>query len=362
MRRPAALALAVALCAAPGCGKKGPLLEPLVRTPQKVEALRAVQRGDRILVGWRNPDTSVDGSPLAGVSGAEVWVLEQDKDRAAAGRMTAKEFAAKAKLAGTLTGDDLREEAGPSGTGPVFAYPLTGKAPAGLRLRFSVRVKDARSRESEFADPVVIEPRIVPGPPRELEARVLEVGVELSWKAPEANADGSVPARVAGYNIYRRDKDGRDKALNAALVREPRFEDQGVPFGEPVRYLVRASSSEVPPYYESSDSEVREVVPEDVFPPAPPAGVVPVAGRGFISLSWQAGREKDLAGYRVRRREEGGAEEVLLSDGLLLENAFTDTRIEKGKRYRYSMTAVDLRGNESARAEAVVEVPGDEPR
>ena len=357
MRRTAALALAAALCAAPGCGKKGPLLEPLVRTPQKVEALRAVQRGDRILVGWRNPDTSVDGSPLAGVSGAEVWILEQDKDRAAAGRMTAKEFAAKARLAGTLTEDDLRGEAG-----PVFAYPLTGKAPAGLRLRFSVKVKDSRSRESEFADPVVIEPRVVPGPIRELEARVHEAGVELSWKAPEANADGSVPARVAGYNIYRRDMAGRDKAMNAALVREPRFEDRGVPFGEPVRYLVRASASEAPPYFESADSEVREVVPEDVFPPAPPAGVVPVAGRGFVSLSWQAGRERDLAGYRVRRREEGGAEEVLLSDGLLLENAFTDTTIEKGKRYRYSMTAVDLRGNESARAETVVEVPGDGPR
>lgn len=348
----AALAVLLACAAASGCGKKGALLAPLVRTPMKPESATVFQRGETLFVGWKNPDTSVDGTPLAGITEAEVWVFERDKAAAGKGKMTAGDFAGKARLAASLKEAAL--------TAP-YAYSLAGKKPASLKVTFAVRVRDARSRTSVFSDPVDIEPRVGPGPPAELAAKVLEDRIELVWKAPAANFDGSTPVTVSGYNVYRRTGEGPEKAVNPNLVTGTKFEDPDIVFGAPVRYFVRASATGTPPYFESDDSEVRELVPEDTFPPAAPAGVVQVTGHGSVSLSWEANREKDLAGYRVRRRGEGEAEDVLLTPALLLENAYTDPTIEKGKRYRYSMSAVDIRGNESARTETVVEAPGDRP-
>lgn len=388
-RQVAAFAVLLACAAASDCGKKGALLPPLIRTPQKAGAVTVFQRGATLFVEWKNPVTSIDGSPLTGVSEAEVWVLEEEKAKAALApapalppalapapapapalppapaAMTAKEFEGKARLAVSLKKDGLaalRKNKGTDEAGFSYPYSLAGKIPASLKVRFAVKMRDGRSRMSELSDPVAFDPQVGPGPPQELAARVLEDRIELVWKAPAANFDGSTPALAPGYNIYRRGKDGLDTLVNPTLVREPKFEDLNFTFGVPVRYFVRASATETPPYFESDDSEGRELTPEDVFPPAAPAVVVPVTGSGFISLSWEANREKDLAGYRVRRREEGGGEDVLLTPGLLLENAYTDATIEKGKRYRYSMSAVDVRGNESARTEVVVDAPGDMPR
>jgi hypothetical protein len=366
MTRPLArFAVLLACAAAFACGKKGALLPPLIRTPQKAEAVTVLQRGATLFVEWKNPVKSVDGSPLAGVSEAEVWVLEEEKAKAAAGAMTAKDFEGKARPAILLKKDGLvafRKEKETDEAGFSYPYSMAGKVPATMKVRFAVRVRDGRSRMSELSDPVAFDPQVGPGPPQELAARVLEDRIELVWKAPAANFDGSTPALVSGYNVYRRGKDGPDALVNSSLVREAVFVDRDVAYGVPVRYFVRASATEAPPYLESDDSAARELVPEDVFPPAAPAGVVPVAGSGFVSLSWEANREKDLAGYRVRRREEGGTEDVLLTPVLLLENAYTDPAIEKGKRYRYLVSSVDIRGNESARTEAVVDSPGEEPR
>ncbi len=360
-RAVAAFAVLLACAAAPGCGKKGDLLPPLVLTPKKPETVAVRQRGATLYVEWKNPASSVDGSPLAGVAEAQVWALERERPAAASAKMTAKAFEGKATLAASLKKDGLialRKDKATDEGGFVYPYSLAGKKPAGLEILFAVRVKDARSRESDLSDPVAFDPKVGPGPPQELAARVLEDKIEVVWKAPAANFDGSTPAVVAGYNVYRQGPEGAEKLANPSLVRETRYEDTDFVYGAPLRYFVRASANEKPPYLESDDSEAKELVPEDVFPPAAPSGVVQVTGHGSVSLSWEANREKDLAGYRVWRREEGGGEDVLLSPKLLLENAFTDGTIETGKRYRYSMSAVDIRGNESARTEVIVDAPG----
>ena len=54
-RRAVACAVLLACAAAPGCGKKGALLPPLSRTPQKAEAVTVVQRGGTLLVELEEP-------------------------------------------------------------------------------------------------------------------------------------------------------------------------------------------------------------------------------------------------------------------------------------------------------------------
>jgi len=72
-----------------------------------------------------------------------------------------------------------------------------------------------------------------------------------------------------------------------------------------------------------------------------------------IDLSWSINTEQDLAGYRVYRSEREGERGSLVTQDLLLSPAYRDTSVASGHRYWYSVTAVDLSGNESAPAPQV---------
>jgi hypothetical protein len=393
MKKPLVFAVLLACSFTVGCGKKGSLLPPLIRTPQKVEAVTLFQRGDKIFVGWKNPVAYVDGATLDAVAEAEIWVLEQPKGATAAVQpatqpatqppaqpatqpatppaippaiqVTADYFEAKAQLAAVIERGALmtyRKKKGSDAAGFSYPYSLADKKIGASKFIFAVRVKDRRSHESAFSPTAEIEPQAGPLPPQGFELRFVEDKIGLAWLAPAANVDMSTPPLVAGYNIYRESKDGPVKLLNSSLVRELKFEDIEFEYGLPLSYFVRSSATETPPYLESDDSEHREIVPRDVFPPAAPTGLVPVTGRGFIALSWEANREKDFAGYKVWRRVDGEAEDKLLTPQLLVENAYTDAAIEKGRRYRYAISSVDRNGNESPKTETVADSFKDAPR
>jgi predicted small lipoprotein YifL len=364
MKKPSVFAVLLACSFTAGCGKKGPLLPPLIRTPQKVETVTLFQRGDKIFVGWKNPVTYVDGATLDAVAAAEIWVLEQPKGATPLFPEAGNGFEAKAQLAAVIERGALmiyRKKKGSDAAGFSYPYSLAGKKIGTSKFIFAVRVKDRRSHESAFSPTAEIEPQAVPLPPQGFEIRFVEDKIGLTWLVPTANVDMSMPPLVAGYNIYRESKDGPANLLNSSLVRELKYEDVEFEYGLPLRYFVRSSATEIPPYLESDDSERREIVPKDVFPPAAPTGLVPVTGRGFIALSWEPNREKDFAGYKVWRRLEGEAEDKLMTPQLLIENAYTDAAIEKGRRYRYAIISMDRNGNESPRTETVAESLKDAP-
>ena len=54
-----------------------------------------------------------------------------------------------------------------------------------------------------------------------------------------------------------------------------------------------------------------------------------------------------MAGYNVYRNEKSGAP-MKINAELVKTPAFRDNDVQSGHRYIYSVTAVDLRGNESA--------------
>jgi hypothetical protein len=100
----------------------------------------------------------------------------------------------------------------------------------------------------------------------------------------------------------------------------------------------------------------------DIFPPAPPAGLVAVASpdEHIIDLSWSPNTENDLAGYIVYRREAGSstAPTRISPAEPIAGPAFRDTTAEPGKRYAYSVSAIDQDKNESPRsAEAEESLP-----
>ena len=67
-----------------------------------------------------------------------------------------------------------------------------------------------------------------------------------------------------------------------------------------------------------------------------------------IEVSWQRSPEPDLKGYYVYRSVNGGAFERQAD--LLTVPAFSDRTVEHGKSYRYQVSALDQKNNESARS------------
>jgi len=70
------------------------------------------------------------------------------------------------------------------------------------------------------------------------------------------------------------------------------------------------------------------------------------AAENAVDLSWSISPETDVAGYRVYRSESEGARGDTLSE-LLPTPAYRDASVQPGRRYWYSVTAVDRSGNES---------------
>ena len=109
---------------------------------------------------------------------------------------------------------------------------------------------------------------------------------------------------------------------------------------------------------EGDDTPSITVVAHDVFPPAAPMSLQAVfSGPGqkvFIDLIWHPNLESDIAGYNVYRHGPGAAA-VRVNSDMVKAPAFRDENVSSGHQYWYSITAVDLRGNESPHSEEASE-------
>jgi fibronectin type 3 domain-containing protein len=80
-----------------------------------------------------------------------------------------------------------------------------------------------------------------------------------------------------------------------------------------------------------------------------------------MALSWEANKESDLAGYRVWRRTVDQADFVLLESLPATESSYSDSSVEKNKRYDYAITALDHGGNESQKSQTASGIIRDNP-
>jgi hypothetical protein len=353
------LALGLAVLLGPACGKKGPLQPPLTREPKPVERLTAFQRGETILLEWTNPEKYVDGRPLGALETVEIWVF--DRGLAPVGRpLPSAEVEKTARLARRIIKEEFvsfRGQAGTQTSTMAFPYVFDPGPSSPKTLGFTVRVRDSKKRASDFSPPTAVTIRTCPKPPWAVEARVFRRFIEVIWSAPGSNTDGTEPENVAGYVVYRYEGGGPARKLTPSPLDGQshegffRFEDRDFAFGKAYGYFIRAVAAGTEGAVESGDSIAAEIVPRDIFPPDPPAGLVAVSGPEVISLSWDPVRDEDLAGYRVWKKEAGEPGFVQLTQGVLSGNAFTDPAVQQGKTYVYAVSAEDKNGNESPKSE-----------
>jgi fibronectin type 3 domain-containing protein len=98
-------------------------------------------------------------------------------------------------------------------------------------------------------------------------------------------------------------------------------------------------------------SDPAAITPADTFAPAVPGGLTAVALGPTVDLSWTRNKESDLAGYNLFRGEDDRPLTVY-AEGVALPT-FADRNVGAGKRYRYAVSAVDKKGNQSGRSPEV---------
>ncbi|HXY39288.1 MAG TPA: hypothetical protein VEQ10_06440 [Vicinamibacteria bacterium] len=168
----------------------------------------------------------------------------------------------------------------------------------------------------------------------------------------KVTAPAPPPRRRSGFFVYRRvvnekyDEPMGEEPLDRRTLADPR-----APLGVKVCYVVRAVGS-TEPLIESAASNEVCAERRDITPPAPPAGLAVLPRQGGLELLWSPSPEEDLAGYRVYRAS-GQGEPERLAELLPAQASFLDESAKKGVSYRYTLTAFDRAGNESAPSEPV---------
>lgn len=98
--------------------------------------------------------------------------------------------------------------------------------------------------------------------------------------------------------------------------------------------------------------------PEDTVAPAAVLDVEAEFVQGTIEVTWSAGSEADLVGYRVYRSLNGDVPALAAAP---TSNSYDDASIETTTHlhsYRYEIAAVDRTGNESPRVSTAPVVVG----
>ena len=306
MTRVAALFCILSLA---GCAYVGAPKPPALDIPTRITDFRAAEYGDQILVQFTIGALTTDGLALTSVKAVEVQVAEGSSPRT------------------------LRIPA--NAPGPVD-HEFPAKDWVGKQVTLMARATGPKGKASDWSNVVTLAVGVPLATPADFKAVSDPKGVRLTWS-------GSAGER---YRIFRGAGDAMPQRL--AESDKPEYLDTAVDFGSPYRYFVQALAGEL---RQSEISAIVSVTPADTFPPAVPVALTAVAGVNSIELAWQPNTEDDLGGYQVYRSIGGGVPERIA--GPVDPPNFSDRTVEIGKKYSYTVTAVDRTGNEGAHSTAV---------
>jgi hypothetical protein len=339
-------------------------LPPSLELPAPVKDLRAARKGNRISLTWTVPTQTTDhenvrrygatricrsrdtvmngcGKPVGTVAPA---VIPEDKSTSAK-TTTRTETASTQKTTASYT-DTLAAE---PGVGPAD------------QATYGVEVLNQDGRGAGLSNPVHVSLFPAPPPPNDFRAQVTPEGIKVTWACPLDLPQ--LPDVRYRLRIFRSPEGsaGSSKVGEADLMncREASLLDSSFVWENSYDYhaspaTIVAVPSQPGIEIEGDDTPRVRVVAHDIFPPAVPAGLQAVfSGPGqqlFIDLVWSPDTDSDLAGYNTYRHEEGGLP-AKINPELIKVPGYRDSAVQAGKKYFYSVSAVDVRGNESARSE-----------
>lgn len=358
------LLLVGALGGLAGCASIGPPEPPSLELPKPPSDLHAARKANKVTLTWTVPARTTERQSVRYLGktnicrsvavvlkqcGTPVGEVAPPTDFAEKKRSDKK---LSATFIDTLPSELEREHSRDSAT-------------------YAVEVLNAAGRNGGLSNQVRVP--LVPtlAPFGGFSAQVTAAGVLISWECPtRSSGKGDVEYL---FRIYRR----MESSSNPTKIADLKATDCARASGEKITsFLDQSFEWETTYFYrgtvvsvietagkaavevEGEDTPELKVFTHDVFPPAVPMGLQAVFSgpgqRPFVDLVWTPVSDADLDGYNVYRREEGAAA-VKINTELVKTPAFRDSHVVPGKTYFYSVSALDQRGNESARSEEASE-------
>ena len=335
------------------CGTPGAPQPPSLQLPKRVDDLKAVRKGDKVYLSWTMPTETTDGLGIKSETKVLITICPQQWEEMPDSPCDNKEPKVTSALGRSQAVDDISS--------------VKSKINLGY-LSYTLNVKNSRGRSAAASNAVII--YLAPSVPLASNVKLnLEPdAIRVQWTSSEPPVSKYVRAMYA-YRVLRNVK-GESKRI--AIGQLPvtagteNFADKDFVWEKTYEYHivgiteVVAPDGSMLPEFEGDDTLPVEIIAHDVFPPAAPEALQAVfsgqleEGKRFIDLTWSTNQENDLAGYNVYRRGASGGMERINPE-LVKAPAFRDANVDPGKSYRYSVTAVDLRGNESKHSAVTTE-------
>ncbi|HEY1939313.1 MAG TPA: fibronectin type III domain-containing protein [Candidatus Angelobacter sp.] len=341
-----------------GCGVPGAPLPPSAEVPKFVGDLKAVRKGDTVSLTWTVPTETTDGELIRKPGKMLVQRALISGPDAVPHFQTISELPLEPSLKDdrhdAATAKDSLAEAMRSGAADFAVYAVLAQGHNGKSFGLPNRAS------------VPLVPDLAP--PQKITANPVPTGVKLSWEERSLPEKSSRIQTEYAYKIMRREQ-GANNVNSAVLIKqlsagsgETDFIDTGIEWEKNYQYWIVPvtlwQAGNRKGEIEGEDSPIINVFAHDSFPPATPSGLEavfsPAPQNPFIDLTWTPNTEPDLAGYNVYRH---GANEppTKINSELVKTPRFPDPGIQPGMKYFYSVTAVDLRGNESGKSEETTE-------
>lgn len=325
--RVACLAALAAVVLLSGCGYVGPVLPPSPQIPSAITDLAVVERGSNLVISFTTPPRTTDSLPIQKFSEIEMRIgptpLPFSFDT-----WVASSEAYEVPVPNAIGKDEL------------LAVPVSRVIPAAefAGKHLSIAVRTAIKKEKHYSSWSNVA-RIDVAPPLTaptLKAEPTAAGYKLIWAS-----DGP----GVSYDVYRQGANDKQPVL-IGTSDQPEYVDRTAQFDTAYTYTAVAKQGTA----ESVSSAPVSARFPDTFPPSVPSGVTALASADSIEVSWQRSPEPDLKGYYIYR-SVGDGPFTRLGDLVSLPS-FSDRAIEHGKTYRYEISAIDQKDNESAKSAA----------
>ncbi len=353
------------------CGTPGAPMPPSLELPLPPQDLAATRKGSKVTLAWTPPSQTTDGQNVRTKYLGPTVVCEAINDFPAA-RCVEKvgELPASAPRLGEKRGRKPAPLApGTPKSEYTVALPdkLQQQYPTGWAT-FAVEPQNSHGRSAGLSSQVRVPLAPTIDPPTSVRAEVTAHGIEVLAAAKEQPGNASLHF---SFHVYRKPAGNGDavdlgeaSAFASGLNVYPKFVDQTFEWEKTYEYwitpvtTVRQNGGTIAEVV-GDDSPHVTVFAHDVFPPAVPGGLEAVASgvgqKPFSDLTWAPSGDADLAGYNVYRQEQGAATWTKINTGLVPTPSFRDETVAPGHTYNYAVSAVDLRGNESAKSEPASE-------
>jgi hypothetical protein len=357
------LALAASL-ALVGCASIGPPEPPSLELPKPATDLRATRKGSTLTLTWTIPARTTDHQNVRYLG--KTRICRTLAATLASCGTPVNEVAPPANFATTKNSTANKQTA--TYVGEIWSGLHLDPKQSGpfASATYAVEVLNLDNRSAGLSNQVRVSLAETLPPPTDLASHLTAQGVVLTWTGQMLSLTEPQPVRYS-YRVFRRQEGSQQQVLvgevGAGVVRDLSLTDQNMEWEKTYYYhadtlTVIAEPGEPAFSIDGDDTPEVKIFADDVFPPAVPSGLQAVfSGPGqqaFIDLVWSPVTDADLAGYNIYRHEEGAAP-IKLNSALVGTPAFRDTNVAPGKTYFYSVSAVDQRGNESARSQEASE-------